>query len=95
MTQRTLCEHKKNAAQLIKLKNVTTATSGIWVFELCMKYREHVFTKVSFLFVGRQEVESKISNVLKFKDCVFDILEMFKWQIQPAFTCSKLPKKMH
>ena len=48
---------------------------------------------MSFLFVGGQDVESKISNVLKFKDCVFDILEMFKWQIQPAFTCSKLTKK--
>ena len=89
MIKRTLFEHKKNATQPTKLKNVATATNGIKVFKSPTCVANTFSQKYHFPKQLVERLESKISDVLKCKDGLFNILGKLIWQSDARFSQSR------
>ena len=73
MTQQNFFIDKKNVSQPIKLRNIATAPSGMKFFNHASSIENTFSHECQFSKQDIKESESKISDVLKCKDGVFNI----------------------
>ena len=91
MTQQNFFIDKKNVSQPIKLRNIATAPSGMKFFNHASSVENTFSHECQFSKQDIKESESKISDVLKCKDGVFNIRGKLIWQsdIRLPSSCSQ------
>ena len=70
---------KKNASQLIKLRNIAIAPSGMKFFNCASSIKNTFSHECQFSKQGIKESESNISDLSKCKDGVFNIRVKLIW----------------